>query len=169
MSDKSVLQVKENKKSTFGAAVKISVKDFGSAKVTCKVKGTDYETQKKVKRKYITNYRVFKYQNPVASFKVGKVDYAKKFNKDAQYFIKKSISGKVSVKAEKGWKISQIRKVNGSLSGGIGDWKKVKNGSKVSLKKGKHALEVVLYNKKEKYYTSVVICPGMTLFNVVAG
>ena len=103
--------------------INIQPKKPGKALVSFK-----YKWKGKTK-KYTFIIQIRKYVNPVKTFKVGSENYAAAFKKDFKKYINKKISGKVNVKAKKGWTLTSL-----SFSSG-GDYKDIKNGTKVTLKK----------------------------------
>ena len=125
----------------------VTIKKTGTTKITYYFGG-----QKKT-----VKYTVKKYTNPVKTFKVGSKNYASLFAPKAlkwgsEYAMglstAKSFSGKVNIKAAKGWKINKIwyYKNNKKLTF-------IKNGKKVSktiyvyvsLKRGKQKEILYLY------------------------
>ncbi len=112
------------------------------------------------KEKGTKEYRYFdvkfiaeKYINPAKTFKIGKKNYVKKFKKAEQYWKNsKKISGKLVVKAKKGWKITKIRKAGYNITP-----KKIKNGKKVTLTgKNPQSVVVTFKNKKTKQKIELV-------------
>lgn len=75
---------------------------------------------------------VYKWVKPCKTFKVGSKSYSKKFNKKSQYGTPKKISGKLVVKAKKGWKITYMSKYISKKDKVVN----VKNKRKITLKKG---------------------------------
>lgn len=73
-----------------------------------------------------------KYVNPVKTMKIGKKNYASRFKVRPAYYQGKKISGKVSVKPGKGWKVSSIWFYDYSKKKD----KLIKNGRKITLGKG---------------------------------
>ena len=74
---------------------------------------------------------VRKYKNPCKLLKIGKTNYAKCFNKSGHYNHNKrtkNVTGKITIKPKKGWKLKKIEVFN--IYDGV---KKVKNNSKVTL------------------------------------
>ena len=74
---------------------------------------------------------VTEYKNPCKLLKIGKTNYAKCFNKSGHYNHNKrtkDVTGKISIKPKKGWKLKKIEVFN--MYDGV---KKVKNNSKVTL------------------------------------
>lgn len=74
---------------------------------------------------------VRKYKNPCKLLKIGKTNYAKCFNKSGHYNHNKrtkNVTGKITIKPKKGWKLKKIEVFN--IFDGV---KKVKNNSKVTL------------------------------------
>ena len=78
-----------------------------------------------------------KYKNPFKSFKIGKTDYAKKFNKEAStFFLEKGVSGKLSIKMNKGFKLAELY---------LGTTK-IKNNRNITLHEGSE-IALYYYNK----------------------
>ena len=94
---------------------------------------------------YDINVKVEKYVNPLKTFKIGKKNYAKKFKKDDFWMVdKKKVSGKLKLKAAKGWKIVSIQK---QIDSDLMTVTKIKNNKKVTLKRGQ-SIYVNCKNKK---------------------
>ena len=102
---------------------------------------------------FVGNFIAEKYVNPAKTFKIGKKNYVKKFKKAEQYWKNsKKISGKLVVKAKKGWKITKIRKAGYNITP-----KKIKNGKKVTLTgKNPQSVVVTFKNKKTKQKIELV-------------
>ena len=93
-------------------------------------------------KKHVISYVVRKYTNPLASLKIGSKQYVKRFKHYSQSrdSSRMSFTGKIRVKAAKGWKINRIEAWDSSGSF-VEDWygndtfggskRTVKNGSKV--------------------------------------
>ena len=117
--------------SYYGLQVQIS--SVGTTKISYKING----------KKRSVNYVVKEYANPFASFKVGGKDYTSAFNPgsikySSAYVVAGSLSGKLSVKLAKGWKLVKAWVPGKKI-------KYVKNGSKISKTKS-----IGLYIKKGK-------------------
>ena len=95
--------------------------------------------------KYNFTFVIKKYVCPVASFKIGSKEYASAFKTDFKKNVTKTVSGKVSVKAKKGWKLLDIGYWTNSK------YKEIKNGAKVKVSKG--ALVQVTFTKGKDYIT----------------
>ena len=131
-------------------------KKAGTAKITMKGKKGNKA------KKYKCTVKVVKYKNPVKKFKIGKKDYTSKLNKpvyqDAWAAMKvKKGKAKISIKPKNGWKVKKIRywweqfDAEGNLVNQFD--KKVKNNSKIAIKKGANydsGLIITMTNKKEK-------------------
>ncbi|MBQ8986550.1 MAG: hypothetical protein IJ100_04810, partial [Lachnospiraceae bacterium] len=105
----------------------IKSKKPGSATLTFQAKNPDADS-------YVTKtvkVKVIKFVNPVKTFKIGKKSYAKKYSGKPYYNFKKKVSGKVKIKAKKGWKIIGIYFYDHSKNKN----KKIKNGKKVTFSK----------------------------------
>ncbi len=146
-SDEDVFTVQE--KQTIGDRniyIKLAkVKEEASAKPTFTVGG----------KEYTTNIVVKPYANPCKTFKIGNKDFKGKFDKASRYHLtkqKKNISGKVVIKAKKGWEVKEIVLNEGFSSG---KRVKIKNGTSVILNPTAYenfggAFWVVFKNKKTK-------------------
>ncbi len=146
-SDTKVATVKDYK----GYAYKIKIKKAG--KVTVSYSCKQYEKTLNVK----DIYTIYDYKNPIKSFKIGSKEFASGFKSSPFNPSKKNYSGKLSVKLNSGWKLIKLRQAPGGstlMSLYANNFKSLKNGSKVSTKKG--AIEAIVYNKSKKYYTSVI-------------
>lgn len=82
-------------------------------------------------KKFSTVVTVKKYENPCKAYKVGKKDYAKKFNKSPMYGVKNYGTGeaKISITPKKGWKIIGLAAGSGENDGAI----QIKNNTTVSM------------------------------------
>lgn len=121
-SNKSIVQVTYNKQYK---SISLKAKKAGKATITCKVTqgGKSYTTTSKV--------TVYKYTNPVTLLKVGNTNYTSKYNKTQIAYTNKNINGqKLQIKAKKGYKVDSI------YTYGVSARKTLKNGSKLTLKKG---------------------------------
>lgn len=87
------------------------------------------------------------WKNPVKSFKVGGKQYAGKFKKqDSVHIGKKTISGKVSIKAAKGWKFKSIEIYRWGKDGLQSA--KMKNNKTLAKSKKMECIYVTFVNKK---------------------
>ena len=123
--------------------VGLQPKKDGKATVTFnyKLKGKTHSAKIKVK--------VVKYVNALKSLKIGSKEYASQFNKAEDIFQDKKLSGKLNVKVKSGYSIVGINSY--SSNGGVG-FKTLKNGKKVTIKKG-HVLSIgVRKNSTNVYY-----------------
>ena len=122
------------------AVMRKAVYDEGDASYVFDVKGVGKTVMtfkaRPVNAAEYTDYNVTieteKYVCPVKSFKIGKKDYASKFKKIDWADQGKTISGKVNVKAKKGWKLVKIIFYDMSKDKDI----KIKNNTKVKIEKG---------------------------------
>lgn len=118
--------------------VAISPKKAGKTTVTF-----NYKYQKKTyKAKVVVT--VANYENPFQSFKIGKKNYATQFDYDWNVVVPKALSGKLTLKLKKGWKVLSLYSYdfhNGE------DFNSVSENKKISLKKG-HRLDLVLMDPK---------------------
>ena len=108
------------------------------------------------KKNYKCVATVKKYVNPFSSIKVGSTSFTKKLNtRDFTYIKLKETkkNQKVSFKLKKGWKLDWAGYYKSS---DFSDFKTVKNGTKITLKKNR-ALGFSLINKDESRMY-VVIC-----------
>ena len=101
-------------------------------------------TYKGKTRKYTFSFNIQKYVCPVASFKIGSKNFTSAYKTDFKHNVTKKVSGKVSVKAKKGWKISNM-----SFSDSKGNYKAIKNGTKVAI--SKNCMLYVTFTKGNKY------------------
>ena len=99
--------------------LKITPKKTGTVKVkyTCVKNGRQ--------KSYTQAFKIVAHVNPAASFKIGRTEYAGKFNKTGRFTVKKKLSGKLNIKPADEWEISNISFVKAS-----GDGVSVKNGKK---------------------------------------
>ena len=165
-SDASIINPKAVTKYFY---MKYTSKKTGTATVTYTM-GYTNDSGDAVVENVTETHKVVKYTRPIKSFKVGGKNYASKFKKTPQVNAKSSLSGKVAVKAASGWKVKKIRQVNSRFASGEGiPQKKLKNGGKVNIgKSDSSAIEVICYNTKGKYYSSVVLAPNFT-YGSIAG
>ena len=165
-SNKNVISAKAVAKSWY---MKYTSKKNGTAVVTYTMTYTNADGQKVVENVTET-HKIVKYVRPIKTFKVGSKNYAAKFKSTPQVNAKSALSGKLTVKAASGWKVKKIRQVNSAItSGEFVPQKKLKNGAKVNIKKSaQSAIEVICYNTKGKYYSSVVLGPNFT-YSTIAG
>lgn len=99
----------------------VKLKSTGKTKITFKY----------AKKKLSTTITVAKWVSPCKEFKIGKKDYAKNFQKSGWYNLynqKKNKKETIKIVPKKGWKLVKI-----SAGEILGDWKTIKNGSKVNL------------------------------------
>ena len=111
---------------TYGSYV-IKSKKPGKATLTFQVKNPDADS-------YVTKtvkVKVVKFVYPGKVFKVGKKSFVKKYKGKPYYYVSKKLSGKVKVKAKKGWKVDGIYFYDSSKDKS----KKIKNGKKVKFDK----------------------------------
>ena len=99
---------------------------------------------------YKQTFRIIKNVNPVASLKIGSVDYAAKFDKTFRIKVNKNLSGKLTVKPAKGWKILNIYRTKVKSNAPI----MVKNNQKITLPKNTLLAVTLTKNGKTK---SVII------------
>ena len=103
----------------------INVEPKKPGKASCSFK---YKYKGKTK-KYTFNFNIKKYVCPIASFKIGNYNFTNTFKTNFNAFVDKEISGKLSVKPKKGWKIVVMGVGNANRQ------KTVKNGARVKLVK----------------------------------
>lgn len=142
VSNKSVLKYSSHS----GSLLWFSYKKPGTTNVTIKV------TKSGKTKTYKTKITVYNYENPFKVFKVAGSNRKKRFNKE--YYSNtvkiKSKSTKVKITPKKGWELKSIKCNN----------KKIKNNSKIKLKKEEYSsyygadLEVRMKNKKSKQTTT---------------
>lgn len=147
-SDKKIVKATVHKSGQY-RRVHFYAKKQGTAKVTFDL--TDGETTKS----YSVKIKVYEYENPFATFKVGNTSYKAKFNKRWYYVIKKKdLSGKVSIKAKTGYQIVKIQTCD------YYSRKTIKNGKKINIKNGYGQLIVTYKNKKYGYTNEAYIQVG---------
>lgn len=97
------------------------------------------------------SYRIVvkKYVRPCRTFKIGSTNFAPQLKKHMHLWQQKSVSGKLSIKTAKGWKLTRVTLVNKR-----GKMRTIKNGSKVSLKKG---MQIMAYFTKGSLEEEVLI------------
>ena len=145
-------KVKASKK-----AIKVSTAKMDGALCLCvktkkAVKGTVSYTAsfKGKKQNYKLSVTAVKYKNPFKSIKVGKTDYAKFFKKSAYtHSLKKEISGKLSIKMNKGFKLEKV----------FLNEKKIKNNQKITLKEGSCIAMYYSIKSLPKKYRSNFLIP----------
>lgn len=108
-------------------------------------------TWKKKTKKYRFVFTVVPYENPLRSLKIGKKGYAYKFRKNSYYALKGKVSGKLKLKAAKGWKIVDLALEE------KGHFVTVQAGKKLKLKRGQ-SLYVTCFNGS-RYTTLILDCP----------
>lgn len=136
-------------KSSRPSVCKVSAKDgyirveygkkSGSSTITCTVKGV----------KLSHKFTVKKYTNPLSKFKVGKTNYTSKFAKYNFYTGKRFKKQTLSLKAKKGWKISDVYLYNGKSTKHYAV-NKSSFSKKISLTKKYSSIQVTMYNSKYK-------------------
>lgn len=116
-SNPKVLKVKTQ----FDNGIQLLPKKPGKSRVTFQYAGKKFSTKVTIKN----------YANPCKSFKVGKKDYAKKFDKTFEYGKKGYEKGKakVSITPKKGWKIISMYAGQGETNGAI----QIKNNTVVDM------------------------------------
>ena len=135
IADPSILKLKED----YGLYA--IIKKAGTTTITLVATPKGSKEEQTYKIKVVAE----KYVNPLKTFKIGKKNYVKGLNK-SEVCIKntKKISGKLVVKAKKGWKITKIQKTGYNIKP-----KKIKNGKKVTITgKIPQAVLVTVKNKK---------------------
>ena len=137
-SNKKVLTVSKKYQYKY-TTLNMKLKKAGTATISFKVKigSKTYNYKCKV--------TVSAYTNPVKTLKIGSKNYASKFKNSSFYDLggKKNHKGKLSITANKNWKIESIYIYNLKT----GKEQKVKNNKSITLKKN-HTLGVSLRNKK---------------------
>ena len=135
-SNKKVVKVKKLSDGGF----QLWINKTGTAKITYVINGHNR----------LEIMEVLKYGNPCKSIKIGKTDFAGEFNNKPILSLRRDkLSGKITVKAAKGWKLMDIRQ---------GGAKHLKNNQKVNLKlDGSRELTVVFQKIGKKYGCSVQI------------
>ena len=128
--------------------LQVQINSVGTTKISYKING----------KKRSVNYVVKEYANPFASLKVGGKDCTAAFNpgsvkNSVGYIVSGPLSGKLSVKLKKGWKLVKAWVPGRSI-------KYVKNGGKVSktrtigfyIKKGKQKEQIWVTAVSQKEY-----------------
>ena len=111
------------------------------ATITCKVKGVNLKATLSVK----------KYTNPCSSFKLWKTNLTSKFSKtDAFMTNKNDKNEKLTIKMNKGWKITKVyvQKKSGSYT--TERMNKTSYSKKISLTNNSGYVYVYCYNEKTK-------------------
>lgn len=138
VADPSVVELKEQ------GRLYMIVKKPGSTTITLVAtpRGSEEEQTFNIK------FNSVKYANALKSIKIGKKEYVKKLNKVDSYLKKTGkLSGKLVVKAKKGWKVTKIEKV--WMYSSNYKMKTIKNGKKVTLDgKVPQSVLVTIRNKK---------------------
>ena len=131
--------------------------EAGRLEVEAKKPGKTTLTYKFKGKKHKVKIRIYKYRNPVASFKVGGKQYKSRYNKKQIIdFGTKRITlpaGKVKVVPAKNWKLKTIDFT------WAGAGKTIKNGGK--MPKNAEYMTVTLRNKKTKVEQDLIMCCGM--------
>lgn len=123
---------------------------YGILQMQPKKVGTSQITFRYAGKTFVQKVTVDKYANPCKSFKIGKTNYTKNFNKSRHFNHngrKKDIREKISIVPNKGWKLGKIEVV--TMSEGR---KKVKNNSKIkmTIKETGTGVDVYFKNTKTK-------------------
>lgn len=132
--------------------IRVKAKKPGTSKISFTLK---YNGKTK---KFNCKFVVRKYKNPCKSFKINGKNYASKFKNRSEHAItyKGSKKYKISLKAAKGWKLTETYFYNGKTNKS----KAIKNNQTITCPKGKDAyssVEAWFYNKKTREY----ICTRM--------
>ena len=98
-------------------------------------------------RTYKTKVVAMEYKNPFGILKIGKKDYASKYKKfDNTFTVKKTVKGKLKVKASPGFRIEGMKLLhNFDEENG----KTLKNGDSIRIRKG-DSLQIYYYYKRYK-------------------
>lgn len=143
ISNKKIATVKADTK-----GIHVTPKKVGKATIKFTVK---YGSKKK---NFTTKLTVYKYENPVSSYKFGGKEIKSKFNKTTMYTytLKKNQKVKFNVKAKSGWRISSFTYYDNK-----GKSKRyTTNSPQISLKKGS-SVQINFYNQKKDYIENIVI------------
>ncbi len=103
---------------------------------------------------YVQKIKVVKYENPCKSFKVGNTDHAKWFKKTRHFNqknVKQDITATINIKPKKGWKLKKI-----GLKDMFSGTKKVKNHSKITLKRGRTTIYAYFKNVKTGFVQELI-------------
>lgn len=149
------LSISNKKIATVKAAsdgIHITPKKVGNATIKFTVK---YGSKKK---NFSSKLTVYKYVNPVSSYKFGGKQIKSKFDKSTtyNYTLKKSQKVKFSVKAKSGWKITSFTYFdNKGKSHGY-----TTNSPQIMLKKGGGSIQINFTNQKTGIIENIVIWIG---------
>lgn len=135
-----------------GTMLRIMFKKAGTAKVSYVYKG----------KKHTVKYVVAKYVNPVKSFKVGGKEFKGQFQAGEFGSAPYTASGKLSVKAAKGWKLLKMESDMWSKSLESIKTKAVKNGYRASDDRDL-AIRATLKNKKSGVKETVTLYLGQPI------
>lgn len=120
----------------YGTCIKITFKKEGTVSFTHNYVKDDQETC----ANWTCNIIDTKYTCPVKTLKLGSINLTKKLG-HSQNITGKPFKGKVTSKAKKGWKLTEISKYNGTSfekTGKNPEITKLKKGKTVTLKKGQN-------------------------------
>lgn len=104
---------------------------YGILRICPKKEGTSKISFRYAGKTFSRTVTVERYENPCQSFKVGNTNYTKYFNKSRHFNHnkrKKDVTGTISIKPKKGWKLEKIEVYNMSIGR-----KAVKNNSKITM------------------------------------
>jgi len=138
---------------------KSSVKNSSGVEITAKKAGKAVVSFRAKKGKNTYSYKctvtVRKYTNPIKTLKLGNKNYRSQFA-NYDYFnlnSKKTVKGKLTVSAAKGWKLKEIQLYNSKTQKA----KTIKNKSTVSLKNKTNTLWLTFTNTKTKRNTVIFL------------
>lgn len=101
---------------------------------------------------------IYKHENPLTTFKIGKTQYKSKFNSKKIYYAKrpkKTSTVKLNVKAKKGYEITSV--TYNYLKNGQSQSMSLENGQSFKLYKESSMMSISYQNTKTGCYSNVVI------------
>ena len=131
--------------------VKLTPKKAGTIKFKFK-----YKLNKKTKS-VTYSVKIVKHQNPLSVFKIGTTDLTSKYKSTFTYKSSKSISGKLSIKMKKGYKVSNftVYDSKANFENGTFTFQDYVDGDDVSLKKGNYV--IIAYETKDNGIASLYL------------
>ena len=132
----------------YGKLLSVTPKKAGTAKITFKLKINGKW------KAYTMKIKAYNYQNPFSSLKIGGKNYTSKHNNVNFFETTKAISGKLSYKLKKGYKLNNILIYD--INNGKVLKQKIKNNTKITLKKGTQ-ISFEIRDTKRKVNTGIGI------------
>lgn len=147
ISNKKIATVKAD-----STGIHITPKKVGNATIKFTVK---YGSKKK---NFTSKLTVYKYVNPVSSYKFGGKEIKSKFDKSTMYnyTLKKNRTVKFSVKAKTGWKITSFTYYDNKGK----SHRYTTNSPQITLKKGGGSIQINFSNQKTGVIENIVIWIG---------